>query len=323
MTIHESSSAVDPHYCRNLPGTKLQVAESKKTRDWLAQILLVQTILIFATAYEPVRILHRAFVYYGAQRGSREAERPAICDFLSARFSVITSVLQYVTSLLFGHGSRLILILQGQTWSAFKKQSGLQTRRALMLVLCWISRRHDVFRSEPFCVGKCADSRLERTERQNVVTSLFGKPECKSEPYFVRVLRHMLVDNPFRIFSVLWQTFLIAWLRRILLSIVSIELMHAGNKRRGHRQMSWAHFVVLHTHAETMVLKRMHQRHVDCLLDLTTAQHGEASASSALVGQSCSSASSDSISSGEGYMRAQSPLQLFRARHSSRTSSWK
>ena len=83
--------------------------------------------------------------------------------------------------------------------------------------------------------------------------------------------------------------------------------------------MSWAHFVALHTHAETMVLKRMHQRHVAALLDLTAAQHGEASASSALVGQSGSSASSDSISSGEGYMRAQSPLKLLRARLIRRT----
>ena len=129
---------------------------------------------------------------------------------------------------------------------------------------------------------------------------------------FCEGVEKMLVDNPFRIFSDLWQTFLIAWLRRILLSIVSIELMHAGNKRRGHRQMSWAHFVALHTHAETMVLKRMHQRHVAALLDLTAAQHGEASASSALVGQSCSSASSDSSSSGKEYVRAQSSLQLFR-----------
>ena len=179
MTIHESSSAVEPELLRELAWHEVASIRVNKTMDWLAQILLVQTILIFAIAYEPVKILHRAFVYYGAQRGSREAERPAICDFLSARLSVITSVLQYMTSLLFGHGSRLILILQCQFWSAFKKQSGLQARRALMLVLCWISRRHDVFQSEPFCVGKCADSRLESTGRKNVVTSLFAKPECK------------------------------------------------------------------------------------------------------------------------------------------------
>ena len=122
-------------------------------------------------------------------------------------------------------------------------------------------RKHKVFNEGPIALGRAVDDRLPRSARENVGHALTRVSGCKTEPYFAHIVRGEIIRDPLLIMGDFWQGFLRAWLRRILITILCIELRHAGNKARGHRHMSWQQLCAKYTNAETKLCSQLHAAH--------------------------------------------------------------
>jgi hypothetical protein len=125
--------------------TEIASSRVRRVLTWAADPHLKSKLVRFAILNEPIRILHRIFIRYSSQGTWRVADRPALLDFTSKRYSPVLAVEQYCGSVLLPRSRRRALLTEGCSWLRWKLgvpdastvPQAMEFRFGLLLVASW------------------------------------------------------------------------------------------------------------------------------------------------------------------------------------------
>lgn len=161
--------------------------------------------------------------------------------------SPVLAALQYMSSLLAGKGSRLILIFMqtGATnledWCEEFPTQAMQLRSSLTLGAAWIFERlHRPSMEFPFRLAALGDANLPDAEAKVIVETFFKMSLCCTPWGMSKVLRQELA--PGELLLPVWRQLLHRWSGLFWLRVGDIECRHARNRRAARPGMSWSSF---------------------------------------------------------------------------------
>jgi hypothetical protein len=202
---------------------------------------------------EPLRHLHLYFLKLAHAQVNYD-KRPRIMDEISPVHSVVHQTLQYYSSLLAGHGSRLALLwaqFRCQSFGELLSESPMLARRYKRGVLCivgWLQRRVWLVMADwPWLLYGLADDR-RTLERKPLVDKFFSTGACCKPAGLARDLqeggasKQELLGAPVR-------SFLLGCAHVTEISIACVERCHAVDRRLSHPRMPWHVFAALSCNA--------------------------------------------------------------------------
>ena len=181
-------------------------------------------LVMFSIIKEPLRYLTARFLRAAARTQRRQdvADVPRLAEFTLLRSSPVLLVEQYISSMVHGLSSRLLLVTASTTLSEWKHRQGdaaLSFRSACLLAACSLRRRFSLFQQFPWALCSLVDPRCTQDERSRVADLFVGMPPCQLDPMFSQRLQAKVLAHPTPSLHLLgepWTSILRAWARTVL-----------------------------------------------------------------------------------------------------------
>ena len=169
---------------------------------FLADAATIPALVTLGLVLEPIRVLSSWFM-----RRAREVElyhscRRPLMDILHAPTSVLTTCMQYLSSLLLEVPRRLILLWRPSgcadysAWFSTCPDQVRQLRRLVLLTSASMYRRHyKTFHSFPWLFVSLVDGRVSGEEKQRIAAMFDASHECCLSAGFPRKLKQRVVTG--------------------------------------------------------------------------------------------------------------------------------
>ena len=168
----------------------------KTSNDFLNRPCTEHKLTILGLVLEPMSAL-TAWLMRRARDTEDSPCRCPLMDLVHPPASIVVSVLQYLSSMLDGSPTRLMMLWRPsgctslQEWIESRPQQVRLLRRLTLLVSSALYRRfvHTVIDRFPFKLVCLADSRVSREKQRDISIEFFGKTSCCLEAGFAQKLR--------------------------------------------------------------------------------------------------------------------------------------
>ena len=213
-----------------LQGTRFNAAMSM-LRDRAAQVAMI----CLAIVLEPLRAV-TAWFMRRAQQVSDPCARPPILDLLNLSHSCIMHARQYLSSVIAGKSTRLILVwrhCQCGSLSEFYERCGDSVRllrRMAMAANASLTRRYKIMK-RPWVVFRLIDDRIDYATRFREACSFHRLRQCCVLPGFFRKL-WSAISSADDLFLRPWQDRLRRSAMLLTLQVADIEWRHGRNRKK-------------------------------------------------------------------------------------------
>ena len=259
---------------------------------------------ILAVSIEPLRHVHSTFLKFAHAAADSESW-PVLLNEVWTPTSKICSVLQYLSTLLAGQGSRLALVSQEsgeislQGWIRARPEEAKAARQQFLLVAVGLHRRYEAnILRHPFKLFGVADAR-RAAEHESLCKDFFKTSPCCLPAGLARELREQETEQSFKDKFPVWRWLFLLSSLIIKLTIAGVERRHAVHKRSANPTMP------LHAFSAGSILTEA--RHQMMALDRLISERKERAEAAAL-------SSSISLGSGLPAAKAQADRKRKRAR---------
>ncbi|CAK0893274.1 unnamed protein product [Prorocentrum cordatum] len=209
----------------------LQGKRFRLALDMLKSEASVGCIVMLGIVLEPVRHVS-AWLMRRARECPDPCGRPAVLDFFNDRFNPVVHARQYISTLLSGRATRLVLLWRIrqreslQDWFGKHPEDIRLFRRLLLALDCALFRRHYCpSRRFPWGLVRLCDDRFSAAEREQLAEKFFRTPECCLHPGFARKVASALASSR-ELLTEKWLARLRVLVRVLTLQVADVEWRH-------------------------------------------------------------------------------------------------
>ena len=214
-------------------------------------------IIVLLIILEPISWLTKYYLRMSSlhrrQRIRLEGGRVDWVDLASSEFSPVTLVLEYLSWLSAGFGSRLILLF-GRKYKSFEEWAANECellksfRTGMVVATSWLhDRSFEPLMKFPWKLAKLVDRRQSELSIQTVVDEFdSSREDSLKDEFFTLRLKRMLHARGLRGSALrygLWRRVLLTWIMIVIGAVAPVEFMHGRNNRRANGAELWAHFI--------------------------------------------------------------------------------
>ena len=194
----------------------------------------VRVILMLTVVMEPLRFLI-AWLTHRSATAKDQTRPPALFDLVNTAYSPVLIARQYLSDLLRGRGSRLVLIFRRDGASSFREwvlkneSAAIDFQRMILTLDGWLYRKfwHD-FNTEnswPWRAALLGDQRAPTSTRMRVAEQITQTPECCLDEFFLRRLLWLFpgLQATSLVFDVFFTHAFFLWALNVAVTIVFIE----------------------------------------------------------------------------------------------------
>ncbi|CAE7945648.1 unnamed protein product [Symbiodinium necroappetens] len=286
---------------------------------------------ILAVSIEPLRHVHSTFLKFAHAAADSESW-PVLLNEVWTPTSKICSVLQYLSTLLAGQGSRLALVSQEsgeislQGWIRSRPQEAKAARQQFLLVAVGLHRRYEAnILRYPFKLFGVADAR-RTAEHTSLCKDFFKTSPCCLPPGLARELRQQETEKSFIDELPVWRWLFLLSSLIIKLTIAGVERRHAVHKRSANPTMPFYLFsadsILAEARHQMMALDRLvseRKARAEAAARSSMSLNSELPVAKAGRKRARSAPASTGVSRGPGVLdsqpkraKTQSPFELFR-----------
>ena len=236
----------------------------------------MQAITTLALGIEAVRYLTEHFLATASERRNRHA--PTVFNFIDERRSPVTTALQYMSKLLSGRCSRMILLWKRKgfasrdDWAQSCPDDILLVRHTWVTIVAWIDERHrKQFKQWQLKLLMLGDARQTACGREGCLDEFYGHRPCCLRWGLARRVREQRPRCELE--SPRWSAMLYRTASMIMCGIPDVECRHARNKQHLRSCQAWYSFASNYINAETKsvsvtaVKRRLQAKGVAALAD--------------------------------------------------------
>ena len=237
--FHKKASA-DGEYLQEMSWHALVGARMRAGLGLMNDTFALSSIAVLMIIIEPLQYLVRWL--FIVERGAKDVScGPPIFDLVTVRYSPLLVIRQYLSSIVSGRCSRLLLVIRFwgcETLAELVEQfpeTAMLIRRLVQVCDAWVYRRlWKQYASWPWLIAAVADVRNTLEYRLGIAASFIRSPcrFCLDEFFLRRLIEKFPMLTPIEfVTGPLWQTFIYNSAVSIMLHIATIETRHARNRR--------------------------------------------------------------------------------------------
>ena len=225
----------DGDYLAALDFSALQGKRYNASKVMLQDPTALVAIICLSIILEPLRVV-TAWFMRRAHQSSDSCARPPIVDLLSLPHSCIIHARQYLSSLVAGRSTRLILLWRHcscESLPDFYDRCGDSVRllrRMAMVANASLYRRYQITKF-PWVVLRVIDDRIDLATRVREADAFYRLAECCMLKGFFRKLRSSIASAN-DLFASIWQDRLRRAAQLMTLQVADIEWRHGRNRKR-------------------------------------------------------------------------------------------
>ena len=243
---------------------KLMGKAARRIREGIEDAEGKMALLILALVSEPLRLVTCKFLVYAREAGQFSPNfMPCVIDLASTGSSAVWHGMQYLSALVDGSSSRLVLLWRyagasslSDWYDRFPEQA-LSLRRLSTSTSAWMHERHHrpYALNLPRRAGKLGDHRLPHHERLAEATRFKGKRLCCVPYGLAQTLHQHRVDAATLATPLYCRLFFRMW-SMLRGTIADVECRHARNQRFCPDGQSWRQFCSKYINRESQALAK-------------------------------------------------------------------
>jgi hypothetical protein len=238
------------------------------------------SMLVLLVLMEPMRFFMQWVMNRSRLRKDKKRGVPPLFDLCWVEFSPLLLVRQYYSTLLNGDGiiTRLIWQLYGCVsfdawWRKFPLLAVRFRRLILVAEASFFRKIWKDYMTYPWQLCSVADLRIPLPHRLAAARRFLEMPICCLDEFFSYRLR---AQNPDLTADELcsdrfWLAAILLWAWGVVISIMSIENEHAGNRQRVHGNNKFAGFAARYINSKSKTLQTLRNYHRKSMLEPTTS----------------------------------------------------
>ena len=239
-TLQGDLNDLDPDLCKDVAFSAVAGSRYKASKEFLGAEETPTLLMRLCLVLEPLRHLTGWWMKC-ASDVEDPCRPPRLMDMVNPAWSPVRHALQYLSTLLDGKSSRLVLLwrLAGcgslSEWYAQRPLDVRRFRRLCLLVSGWIYRRHECkWNQFPWLLVGVADKRRSMADRRKIIRTFDRTRVCCLRPGMSRSLRSREDWSEDLLLTVDWLTVLFFFALLVTMVVADVEWRHHRNRARSN-----------------------------------------------------------------------------------------
>ena len=239
-TLQGDLNDLDPDLRKDVAFSAIAGSRYKASKEFLGAEETPMLLMRLCLVLEPLRHLTGSWMKC-ASDVEDPCRPPRLMDMVNPAWSPIRHALQYLSTLLDGRTSRLVLLwrLAGcgslNEWYAHRPLDVRMFRRVCLLASGWIYRRHECKWNQcPWLLVGVADKRRSMADRRKIIRTFERTRICCLRPGMSRSLRSREDWSEDLMLSDVWLTVLYFFALLVTMVVADVEWRHQRNRADSH-----------------------------------------------------------------------------------------